>query len=126
MAKKETDKKIYRVVQIEGKMSFRIEELWDGGIERGPYGSQEAAKKSEERIAQDNGFFDDLVLQDIIARKISPTDAFERDNRGTWSCKQGCTIEMGNKELVFVEGQTFSKGIPFMGGDVATWLDENS
>jgi hypothetical protein len=122
----QSSKKAYRVVQIEGKMSFRIEELWDGGIERAPYGSIEAAIRSEEKIARDNGFIDDLVQQEIIERKISPMDAFERDNRGTWHCKEACAIEMENKEIVFTEGMTFTKGIPFMGIDVAKWLDENS
>ena len=126
MAEKETKKKAYRVVQIEGKMSFRIEELWDGGIERAPYGTKEAAIRSEEKIAGENGFIDDLVLQDVVEEKKSPTDAFERDNRGTWYCKEACAIELGNKEIVFSEGMTFTKGAPFMGVDVAQWLDEHS
>jgi len=126
MEEKETNKKTYRVVQIEGKVSFRIEELWDGGIERAPYGSVEAAIRSEEKIARDNGFIDDLVLQDIIEEKISPLDAFERDNRGTWHCKEACSIEMENKKIIFTEGMTFNKGNPFMGVDVAKWLDDNS
>jgi len=126
MEEKETNKKVYRVVQIEGKVSFRIEELWDGGIERAPYGSIEAAIRSEEQIARDNGFIDDLVLQEIVEEKISPLDSFERDNRGTWHCKKACAIEMENKEIVFTEGMTFTKGNPFMAVDVAKWLDENS
>ena len=126
MEEKEINKKAYRVVQIEGKISWKVEELWDGGIERAPYGSKEAAIRSEENIARDNGFIDDLVLQDIMEEKKSPTDAFERDTRGTWHCKQGCTIEIENKVIVFTEGLTFSKEIPFMGVDVAKWLDENS
>ena len=126
MEEKETNKKAYRVVQIEGKISWKVEELWDGGIERAPYGSKEAAIRSEENIARDNGFIDDLVLQDIVEEKKSPTDAFERDDRGTWHCKEACAIEMENKEIVFTEGMTFTKGIPFMAVDVAKWLDENS
>ena len=126
MEEKETNKKTYRVVQIEGKVSFRIEELWEGGIERAPYGSVEAAIRSEEKIARDNGFIDDLVLQETIEKKTSPLDAFERDNRGTWRCKEACSIEMENKEIVFTEGMAFSKGDPFMGVDVAKWLDDNS
>ena len=126
MEEKETNKKAYRVVQIEGKITWKVEELWDGGIERAPYGSEEAAIRSEENIARDNGFIDDLVLQDIMEEKKSPTDAFERDAQGTWHCKQACAIEMENKEIVFTEGMTFTKGIPFMAIDVAKWLDENS
>ena len=126
MEEKKTNKKAYRVVQIEGKISWKVEELWDGGIERAPYGSIEAAIRSEEKIARENGFIDDLVLQEAIETKTSPLDAFERDNRGTWHCKQGCTIEIENKEIVFSEGMTFTKGTPYMMIDVAKWLDENS
>ena len=126
MGKKETKKKAYRVVQIEGKISWKVEELWDAGIERAPYGDKEAAIKHEENIARDNGFIDDLVLQDIMEGKKSPTDAFEKDARGTWHCKKACAIEMENKEIVFTVGMTFTKGIPYMTLDVAKWLDENS
>ncbi len=126
MENEQIDKKTYRIVQPEGKISFQVQELWEGGIVRGPYGSKEAAIRSEERIARDNGFIDDLVLQEIMERKKSPTDAFERDNRGTWHCKEACAIEMGNKEIVFTEGMSFTKGTPFMGVDIAKWLDENS
>lgn len=126
MGEKETNKKAYRVVQIEGKISWKVEELWDGGIERAPYGSKEAAISSEENIARDNGFIDDLVLQEIMEEKKSPTDAFEKDARGTWHCKEACAIEMENKEIVFTVGMTFTKGIPYMTIDVAKWLDENS
>ncbi|MFH1381541.1 MAG: hypothetical protein ABIH70_01460 [Chloroflexota bacterium] len=123
---KGTNKKAYRVVQIEGKVTFKIEELWEGGIERAPYGNKEAAIKSEEKIARDNGFIDDLVLQEIVEVKKSPTDAFERDNRGTWHCKEACSVEMNNKEITFVSGMTFTKGAEFLGMDVAQWLDENA
>ena len=127
MEEKETNKKAYRVVQIEGKITWKVEELWDGGIERAPYGNKEAAIRSEENIARDNGFIDDLVLQDIVEEgKESPTDAFDRDARGTWHCKRACAIEMGGKDIVFAEGMTFTKGNPFMTVDVAKWLDENS
>jgi len=126
MEEKGTNKKAYRIVQIEGKITWKVEELWDGGIERAPYGSKEAAISSEENIARDNGFIDALVLQDIMEEKKSPTDAFEKDARGTWHCKKACAIEMENKEIVFTVGMTFTKGIPYMTIDVAKWLDENS
>ena len=105
MEEKETSKKAYRIVQIEGKISWKVEELWDGGIERAPYGNKEAAIRSEENIARDNGFIDDLVLQDIVEeKKKSPTDVFERDSRGTWLCKRTCTIEMENKAISLGKG----------------------
>ena len=126
MEEKETNKKAYRVVQIEGKISWKVEELWDGGIERAPYGSKDAAIRSEENIARDNGFIGDLELQGIVEEKKSPTDGFERDAQGTWHCKQTGSIEMENKEIIVTEGMTFTKGILFMAVDIAKWLDENS
>ncbi|GAI72274.1 unnamed protein product, partial [marine sediment metagenome] len=54
----------YRVVQSEGKISCRIEELWDGGVVREPFGSREHAIKREEKIAEQKGFIDELVLVD--------------------------------------------------------------
>tara|TARA_B100000315_G_scaffold235105_1_gene249706 strand:+ start:159 stop:539 length:381 start_codon:yes stop_codon:yes gene_type:complete len=125
MAEKGTNKKTYRIVQIEGKMTFKIEELWDGGIERAPFGSKAAAIMKEENIARDNGFIDDLVLQDVVEEKTSPKDAFEKDASGTWHCKEACAIEIGNKEIVFTTGMTFTEGTQFMGIDVAKWLDES-
>ena len=125
MENKGANKKAYCVVQLEGKVSFQVQELWEGGVVRGPYGSKEYAIKVEEKFARDNGFITDLVLQDMAEVKKPPAINFERDNRGNWHCKQACSIEMGNKEIVFTEGMTFTKGTPFMGIDVAEWLDEN-
>ncbi len=121
----QSNKKTYRIVQIEGKVSFRVEELWDGGVERGPYGSKEAAIRGEEKIAKDSGFIDELVLQETAEAEISHKDAFEKDSEGHWHCTRGCAIEMDNKEIVFGAGMTFTKGTPFMGIDVAKWLEEN-
>ena len=121
----EASKKVYRVVQIEGKITWRIEELWDGGVIRGPYWSQHAAIKAEERIAQENGFIDDLALQEVIGEEVMPANAFQKDTDGNWRCLKGCTIDAENKTLVFTEGMEFENGIPFMGVDVAKWLDEN-
>ncbi|MFC1953412.1 hypothetical protein ACFLWR_04705 [Chloroflexota bacterium] len=126
MVKNETGKKAYRVVQSPGKISFMVEELWDGGIERGPFGSKQYAINSEEKIARENGFIDDLVVQEIIEEKLPPTEAFELDSSGTWHCKHSCSIEIENKEITFTSGATFTKGIPFMGVDVVKWLEDNS
>ena len=54
----------YRVVQNEGKFTWRIEELWDGGVVREPFASREHAIKREEKIAEKEGFIDELVLVD--------------------------------------------------------------
>ena len=121
----QSGKKSYKVVQNEGKITWQIVELWDGGIERGPFGAKDYAIKREEDIARAEGFIDDLVLAEVIEKGISHKDAFKKESDGTWKCTQGCSIEMGNKVIVFNEGMTFTKGIPYMLIDVAKWLDEN-
>lgn len=121
----ESSKKPYRVIQIEGKITWSIEELWDGGITRGPYGSKHAAMKAEEKIAQQNGFIDDLALQEVVGEEVMPANAFEKDPQGNWRCLKACVIDMQNKRVVFTAGMEFDKGIPFMGVDITKWLDEN-
>ncbi len=118
--------KVYRIVQNEGRISFRIEELWEGGTQKGPFGSQEAAINSEENAAREGGFIDDLSLEGVTADEKDPLDSFEKDAEGNWLCLEGCSIDINDKEVVYTQGQTFNKGTPFMGVDVAEWLDEKS
>ncbi len=118
--------KVYRVVQNEGKISFRIEELWEGGVQKGPFGTQEAAILSEENAAREGGFIDDLGLEGVVTEEKDVMESFKKDEEGTWLCLEGCSIDINDKEVVFTEGQSFSKGDPFMGIDVAEWLDEKS
>ncbi len=122
----EHGKKPYRVVQVPGMITWRIEELWDGGVVRTPYGSKDAAVRNEERIARENGFIDALVLQGVVGEEKSPADAFKKDAVGDWRCIAACSINIENKEIVFTEGMSFSKGVPFLGIDVAKWLDEHA
>jgi len=122
----QSGKKNYRVVQPEGKISWRIEELWEGGVERGPFGNKEVAIRREEDIARAEGFIDDLVLVEVVAEELSHKDAFKKDSDGNWICIKTGVIEMENKVIVFTEGMTFTKGIPYLMVDVAKWLDENS
>jgi hypothetical protein len=119
-------KKPYRVVQTKGTITWRIEELWDGGVVRGPYGSKEGAIRNEEKIGREKGFIDALVLQEVVGEEKSPVDAFRKDADGNWHCVQGCSIGIENKEIVFTEGMSFTRGIPLMGVDVAEWLDEHT
>ena len=128
MPEKDTQagKKPYRVSQIEGKITWKVEELWDGGVVRTPYGSRESAIKAEIEIARKNGFVDALVLQEVAVKETAPADAFKKDAGGKWKCVMACAIDIENKEIVFTEGMTFVKGSPFMGVDVAKWLDEHA
>jgi hypothetical protein len=121
----EPSKKLYRIVQIEGKMTWRIEELWDGGVIRQPFGSKHAATKTEQRIAQENGFIDVLVLKEVAGEEIMPTDAFDKDTHGNWRCLKACSIDIENKIIGCTAGMVFEKGILYLGSDVAKWLDEN-
>ena len=123
----QNDKKPYRVVQVPGKITWRIEELWDGGVVRGPYGSREGAIRNEEKIGRENGFIDALVLQEVVGEEeISLVDAFKKDTAGTWRCVKACAFTIENREIVFTEGTTFTSGNPYMGVDVGKWLDEHT
>ena len=121
----ESSKKYYRVVQIEGKITWRIEELWEGGVIRQPYGSQHAAINAEEKIAKENGFIDVLALQEVKGKEVMPADAFDKDQHGNWRCLKPYDITSGNVTIALTAGMVFEKGIPYMGIDVAKWLDEN-
>jgi hypothetical protein len=119
------EKKNYRVSQIEGKITWQVEEFWEGGTVKGPYGSKEFAINAEEKFATENGFINDLVLTEAVGEEVSPESAFEKDEKGNWVCIQACSISIDNKEVVFTKGLTFTKGHAFMGVDVADWLDKN-
>ena len=121
----QSSKKEYRVVQNEGAITWRIEELWEGGVVRSPFGAKDFAIKREENIAQAEGFIDDLVLKEAIGEEKSPCDAFEKDSDGNWRCIEAIDLEIENRMMVIGQGMTFTKGIPFMGFDVAKWLDDN-
>jgi hypothetical protein len=115
----------YRVVKNEGKITWRIEELWDGGVVRGPFGAREFAIAREEDIARAGGFIDDLVLKETIAEEKSLRNAFEKDSDGNWRCTDPSSIEIENRMIVIGKGMTFTKGHLFMGFDIAKWLDEH-
>ena len=119
------EQKNYRVAQIDGKITWQVEELWAGGAVRGPYGTKDAAIHAEEKFATENNFFDSLVLKEAIEHKVNLAEAFARDDDGNWICTQACSLTIDQKELRFNEGLTFAKGTPFMGVDIADWLEKN-
>jgi len=121
----QSSERAYRVVQIEGKITWSIEELWDGGAVRGPFGSREGAIRREEDITRAEGFIDDLVLKEVIEEEASIHDAVEKDSKGNWHCLNAISIEMEQRIIVISAGMTFTKGVLFMGVDVAKWLDEH-
>jgi hypothetical protein len=121
----ESSERGYRVVQIEGKITWGIEELWDGGVVRGPFGSREAAIQREEKIARAEGFIDDLVLKEVVGEEKSLHDSFEKDSDGNWHCTKGVSINIEGRNIVIAKGMTFTRGTLFMLVDVGQWLDEN-
>ena len=121
----EENKKYYRVTPIEGKITWQVEELWDGGVVRGPYWSQHAAIKAEETIAKENGFIDDLALQEVKGEEVMPENAFERDKDGNWRCLRACSIDVENKRVALTAGMEFQKGSRYQGIDVTEWLEKN-
>ena len=117
--------KNFRISQIDGKITWQVEELWEGGVVRGPYGTKEAAIHAEKKVATENNFLESLVLQEAIEHKINLGESFTRDDDGNWVCVQACSLTIDQKEMRFNEGLTFAKGTPFMGVDVADWLEKN-
>ena len=121
----QSSERAYRVVQIEGKITWSIEELWDGGVVRGPFGNKAAAIQREEDIARTEGFIDGLVLKEVIEEEVSISDAVEKDSEGNWHCLKAISIEIENRMIVLSAGMAFTKGVPYMGVDVTQWLDEH-
>ena len=119
------NKKEYRVFQNEGRISWSVEEMWDGGITRGPFGSKEAAITMEEKFARNDGYIDELSLQEIIEEVVVPANAFEKDEEGNWKCVQGCSINLNNTEISLSTGMKFTEGEQYLGVDVAEWLNNN-
>ena len=115
----------YRVAQIDGKITWKVEELWEGGVVRGPYGTKDAAIHAEEKFATENNFFNTLVLKEAVEQKLNLANAFSRDDDGNWICTQACSLTIDQTELRFSEGLSFAKGTPYMGVDIADWLEKN-
>jgi len=120
--------RVYRVVLNEGTITWRIEELWDGGVVRGPFGAREYAIRREQNIAREQGFFDALVLEDVGGQTAErpAISCFEKAPGGVWQCIDPVSLNIGNATIVVGKGTTFKRGIPFMGMDVAKWLDEQT
>ena len=51
-------------------------------------------------------------------------DAFWRNDDGSWICIDPITIEHPKGRVQVSPGTTIKPGVPFMGVDLATWLDE--
>ena len=117
--------KSYRLTQIEGKITWRIEELWDGGVTRGPFGTRDSAINAEERFARENGFIDELVLQEVSGQQGIPDGAFEKITDGRWRCVKSCGVDIENETIEFLAGMEFSSGTRYLGIDVPEWLEKN-
>ncbi len=119
-------KRVFRVAQNEGAITWRVEELWDGGVVRGPFGAKEYAVRREQNIAKEQGFFDALVLEDASgqASEKPVISCFEKAPGGEWRCIDPVSLNVGKATIIVGKGTTFKRGVPFMGMDVAKWLDE--
>ena len=51
-------------------------------------------------------------------------DAFWRNEDGSWICIDPITIEHPKGRVQVSPGTTIRPGVPFMGVDLARWLDE--
>ena len=54
-----------------------------------------------------------------------PCDAFQKNSDGSWTTVKPVTISSPMGEVKLNIGQTFRKGVQFMGLDLASLLDEN-
>jgi hypothetical protein len=50
--------------------------------------------------------------------------AFWRNEDGSWICIDPITIDHPRGRMQFSPGTTLTPGVPFMGIDMAKWLDE--
>ena len=56
----------------------------------------------------------------------SPCSAFKKNPNGSWTCIKPVTISKPDGGQVSLSpGITITRGVSFMGLDVAKWLDEN-
>ena len=52
--------------------------------------------------------------------------AFQRNDNGTWTSIDSATISGPGGGIIQIgPGMTFSRGVQFMGVDLAAWLDAN-
>ena len=53
-------------------------------------------------------------------------DSFEKDPNGDWRCTKAIAIKGPRSQIQITVGMTFTKGIPFMGVDVAELIEQES
>ena len=59
----------------------------------------------------------------VMAETFS-CDAFEKEKDGSWRCVRTVTIKGARGLIQLPVGMSFTKGIPYMGVEVAERLDE--
>ena len=58
-------------------------------------------------------------MQDFI-------NSFERNPDGSWTCIAPATIDGPNGRIQVPAGKRIERGAPFMGVDLAEWLDQRT
>ena len=53
------------------------------------------------------------------------SSAFRLGPAGSWICVRSATVTIGNRIMQVESGMMFTRGVRFMGVDVAAWLDKN-
>jgi len=67
-----------------------------------------------------------LVATAFIESNGDPCEAFERNLDGSWTSRRWFSMKTVAAPPVRVApGVTFRRGVPFLGYDVAGWLDEH-
>jgi hypothetical protein len=59
-----------------------------------------------------------------VADMASFRKHFSRDKEGSWTCMEGCAIDLPGGRIQIAVGTRLTRGTSFMGVDLATMLDE--
>lgn len=57
---------------------------------------------------------------------VTESQAFRRNPDGSWTCIAPATIEHPKGRIQVSPGTTLRRGTPFMGVDLAAWLEEHA
>jgi len=60
------------------------------------------------------------------AMEDNVSSTFRLDPGGMWICVRSARITIGSRTMQVQSGMTFTRGMRFMGVDVAAWLDKDS
>ena len=66
-----------------------------------------------------------LFVPNLKPILMNVCDSFRRNPNGSWTSVAAVTIQGPAGQVQIGPGMTFTRGVIFMGLDLAAWLDEN-